>query len=90
MTLKNDLISFQKSTSPAIGGGRVHDSNLVKPTGETVQTIEGDLVINGAQFGSFDFTCNGSAYFSSSVESVLGGSINLGNNNGYIRSLRWW
>ena len=54
MTLANDLITFHKTTSPAIGGGGVDDTNLVKYTGETLQTIEGDLVIGGgSQFGSF-------------------------------------
>ena len=29
MTLENDLITFHKTTSPAIGGGGVDDTNLV-------------------------------------------------------------
>ena len=88
MTLANDLITFHKTTSPAIGGGGVDDTTLVKYTGETLQTIEGDLVLGGgAQFGSFDLTVNGSAYFLSSIELVLGGTVVLGTGKGYIRSI---
>ena len=88
MILQNNLITFHKTTSPAIGGGGVDDTNLVKYTGETLQTIDGDVVIGGgAQFSNYDFTVNGSAYFNSIVELALGGSLNLGNNKGYIRSL---
>ena len=88
MTLENDLITFHKATSPAIGGGGVDDTNLVKYTGETLQTIEGDLVIGGgSQSGSFDLTVNGTAYFSQSIELNLGVNINLGSNKGYIRSI---
>ena len=88
MTLANDLITFHKTTSPAIGGGGVDDTTLVKYTGETLQTIEGDLVLGGgAQFGSFDLTVNGSAYFISSIELVLGGTVVLGTGKGYIRSI---
>ena len=89
MTLQNNLITFHKPTSPEIGaGGGVDDTNLVKYTGETLQTIEGDLVIGGgSQFGSYDLTVNGTAYFSQSIELNLGVNINLGNNKGYIRSL---
>ena len=87
MTLANDLITFHKTTSPAIGGG-VDDTNLVKYTGEALQTIEGDIVIGGgAQFGSFDLTVNGSSYFLSSIELVLGGTVVLGTGKGYIRSI---
>ena len=87
MTLANDLITFHKTTSPAIGGGGVDDTNLVKYTGETLQTIEGDIVIGGgAQFGSFDLTVNGTSYFLSGMELVLGGSIALGTGKGYILS----
>jgi hypothetical protein len=89
MTLQNNLITFHKPTSPEIGaGGGVDDTNLVKYTGETLQTIEGDLVIGGgSQFGSYDLTVNGTTYFSQSIELNLGVNINLGNNKGYIRSL---
>ena len=89
MTLQNSLITFHKPTSPEIGaGGGVDDSNLVKYTGETLQTIEGDLVLGGgSQFGSFDVTFNGTAYFSQSIELNLGVNINLGSNKGYIRSI---
>ena len=88
MTLENDLITFHKATSPSIGGGGVDDTNLVKYTGETLQTIEGDLVIGGgSQSGSFDLTVNGTAYFSQSIELNLGVNINLGSNKGYIRSI---
>ena len=88
MTLANDLITFHKTTSPAIGGGGVDDTNLVKYTGETLQTIEGDLVIGGgAQFGSFDLTVNGTSYFLSGIELVLGGTVVLGTGKGYIRSI---
>ena len=88
MTLANDIIIFHKTTSPAIGGGGVDDTNLVKYTGETLQTIEGDLVIGGgAQFGSFDLTVNGTSYFLSGIELVLGGTVVLGTGKGYIRSI---
>ena len=89
MTLQNNLITFHKPTSPEIGaGGGVDDSNLVKYTGEALQTIEGDVVIGGgSQFSNYDFTVNGSSYFSSILELALGGALNLGNNKGYIRSL---
>ena len=60
MTLPNHFITFNKPTSPEIGaGGGVDDTNLVKHTGETLQTIEGDLVIGGgSQFGRYDLTVN--------------------------------
>ena len=88
MTLANDLITFHKTTSPAIGGGGVDDTNLVKYTGETLQTIEGNLVVGGgAQFGSFDLTVNGTSYFLSGIELVLGGTVVLGTGKGYICSI---
>ena len=88
MTLANDLITFHKTTSPAIGGGGVDDTNLVKYTGETLQTIEGDLVIGGgAQFSTYDLTVNGATYFNATIEFPLGGAINLGTGKGYIRSI---
>ena len=89
MTLQDNLITFHTPTSPEIGGGGgVDDSNLVKYTGEALQVIEGDLVIGGgSQFGSYDLSVSGSAYFSQSIELNLGVSINLGSNKGYIRSI---
>jgi hypothetical protein len=49
---------------------------------------EGDLVLcGGVQFGSFDLTVNGSAYYNSTIEFPLGGSIVLGTGKGYIRSI---
>ena len=88
MTLANDLITFHKTTSPAIGGGGVDDTNLVKYTGEALQTIEGDLVIGGgSQFSTYDSTVNGVSYFNASIEFPLGGSIVLGTGKGYIRSI---
>ena len=88
MTLQNNLITFHKPTSPDIGGGGVDDTNLVKYTGQALQTIEGDLVIGGgAQFGSFDLTVNGTSYFLSGIELVLGGTVVLGTGKGYIRSI---
>ena len=88
MTLHNNLIAFHKPTSSDIGGVGVDDTNLVKYTGETLQTKEGDVVIGGdSQFGSFDLTVNGTTYVSSSIELNLGGSIVLGCNKGYIRSI---
>ena len=88
MTLANDLITFHKTTSPAIGGGGVDDTNLVKYTGETLQTIEGDLVIGGgAQFSTYDLTVNGATYFNATIEFPLGGAINLGTGKGCIRSI---
>ena len=38
-------------------------------------------------FGSFDLAVNGSAYFLSSIELVLGGTVVLGTGKGYIRSI---
>ena len=88
MTLANDLITFHKTTSPAIGGGGFDDTNLVKYTGETLQTIEGDLVIGGgSQFSTYDLTVNGATYFNATIEFPLGGAINLGTGKGYIRSI---
>ena len=88
MTLQNNLITFHKPTSPDIGGGGVDDTNLVKYTGQAVQTIEGDLVIGGgAQFGSFDLTVNGTSYFLSGIELVLGGTVVLGTGKDYICSI---
>ena len=88
MTLANDLITFHKTTSPAIGGGGVDDTNLVKYTGETLQTIEGDLVIGGgSQFSTYDLTVNGATYFNATIEFPLGGAINLGTGKGYLRSI---
>ena len=88
MTLQNNLITFHKPTSPDIGGGGVDDTNLVKYTGQAVQTIEGDLVIGGgAQFSTYDLTVNGTSYILSGIELVLGGSIALGSGKGYIRSI---
>ena len=88
MTLQNNSITFHKPTSPDIGGGGVDDTNLVKSTGETVQTIEGDLVLGGGvQYGSFDLTVNGTSYFLSGIELVLGGTVVLGTGKGYIRSI---
>ena len=88
MTLQNNLITFHKPTSPDIGGGGVDDTNLVKYTGQAVQTIEGDLVIGGgAQFSTYDSTVNGVTYFNATIEFPLGGAINLGTGKGYIRSI---
>ena len=88
MTLQNNLITFHKPTSPDIGGGGVDDTNLVKYTGETIQTIEGDLVIGGgSQFGSFDLTLNGTSYLGGSIELPFGGAITLGTGKGFICSL---
>ena len=75
MTLQNNLITFHKPTSPDIGGGGVDDTNLVKYTGQAVQTIEGDLVIGGgAQFSTYDLTVNGVSYFNATIEFPLGGA----------------
>ena len=88
MTLQNNLITFHKPTSPDIGGGGVDDTNLVKYTGQAVQTIEGDLVIGGgSQFSTYDLTVNGVTYFNATIEFPLGGAINLGTGKGYIRSI---
>ena len=88
MTLQNNLITFHKPTSPDIGGGGVDDTNLVKYTGQAVQTIEGDLVIGGgSQFSTYDLTANGVTYFNATIEFPLGGAINLGTGKGYIRSI---
>ena len=85
ITLTDGQIQFNQPTNLATGGDT---SNCVKYTGETLQTIEGDIVIGGgAQFGSFDLTVNGTSYFLSGIELVLGGSIALGTGKGYIRSI---
>ena len=85
ITLTDGQIQFNQPTNLATGGDT---SNCVKYTGETLQTIEGDVVIGGgAQFGSFDLTVNGTSYFLSGMELVLGGSIALGTGKGYIRSI---
>ena len=85
ITLTDGQIQFNQPTNLATGGDT---SNCVKYTGETLQTIEGDVVIGGgAQFGSFDLTVNGTSYFLSGIELVLGGSIALGTGKGYIRSI---
>ena len=85
ITLTDGQIQFNQPTNLATGGDT---SNCVKCTGETLQTIEGDLVIGaGAQFGSFNLTVNGSAYFLSGIELVLGGTVVLGTGKGYIRSI---
>ena len=88
MTLQNILITFHKPISPDIRGGGVDNTNLVKYSGQALQTIEGDLVIDGGvQFGSFDPTVNGTSYFLSGIELVLGGTVVLGIGKGYIRSI---
>ena len=88
MTLQNNLITFHKPTSPDIGGGGVDDTNLVKYTGQALQTIEGDLVIGGgSQFSTYDLTVNGISYFNAAIEFPLGGAINLATGKGYIRSI---
>ena len=88
MTLQSNLITFHKPTSPDIGGGGVDDTNLVKYTGQALQTIEGDLVIGGgSQFSTYDLTVNGISYFNAVIEFPLGGAINLGTGKGYIRSI---
>ena len=56
MTLQNNLITFHRPTSPDIGGGGVDDTNLVKYTGETLQTIEGDVVGTRRIDGRVPFT----------------------------------
>ena len=85
ITLTDGQIQFNQPTNLATGGDT---SNCVKYTGETLQTVEGDLVIGGgAQFGSFDLTVNGVSYFSSTIELSFGGSIVLGTGKGYIRSV---
>ena len=85
ITLTDRQIQFNQPTNLATGGDT---SNCVKYTGETLQTIESDLVIGGgAQFGNFDLTVNGISYFLSGIELVLGGSIALGTGKGYIRSI---
>ena len=85
ITLTDGQIQFNQPTNLATGGDT---SNCVKYTGETLQTIEGDLVIGGgAQFGSFDLTVNGTSYCLSGIELVLGGTVVLGTGKGYIRSI---
>ena len=85
ITLTDGQIQFNQPTNLATGGDT---SNCVKYTGETLQTVEGDLVIGGgAQFSSYDSTVNGVTYFNATIEFPLGGAINLGTGKGYIRSI---
>ena len=85
ITLTDGQIQFNQPTNLATGGDT---SNCVKYTGETLQTIEGDLVIGGgSQFSTYDLTVNGVAYFNATIEFPLGGAINLGTGKGYIRSI---
>ena len=85
ITLTDGQIQFNQPTNLATGGDT---SNCVKYTGETLQTIDGDVVIGGgAQFGSFDLTVNGTTYFSSTVELPFGGAINLGTGKGFLPSV---
>ena len=85
ITLTDGQIQFNQPTNLATGGDT---SNCVKYTGETLQTIEGDLVIGGgSQFSTYDLTVNGVTYFNATIEFPLGGAINLGTGKGYIRSI---
>ena len=85
ITLTDGQIQFNQPTNLAIGGDT---SNCVKYTGETLQTIEGDVVIGGgSQFSTYDLTVNGVSYFNASIEFPLGGSIVLGTGKGYLRSI---
>ena len=85
ITLADGQIQFNQPTNLATGGDT---SNCVKYTGETLQTIEGDLVLGGgSQFSTYDLTVNGISYFNAAIEFPLGGAINLGTGKGYIRSI---
>ena len=85
ITLTDGQIQFNQPTNLATGGDT---SNCVKYTGETLQTIEGDVVIGGgSQFSTYDLTVNGVSYFNATIEFPLGGAINLGTGKGYIRSI---
>ena len=85
ITLTDGQIQFNQPTNLATGGDT---SNCVKYTGETLQTIEGDLVIGGgSQFSTYDLTVNGVTYFNATIEFPLGGAINLGTGKGYIHSI---
>ena len=82
ITLADGQIQFNQPTNLATGGDI---SSCVKYTGETVQTIEGDLVVGGgSQFSTYD---NGVTYFNATIEFPLGGAINLGTGKGYIRPI---
>ena len=85
ITLTDGQIQFNQPTNLATGGDT---SNCVKYTGETLQTIEGDVVIGGGtQFSTYDLTVNGISYFNAAIEFPLGGAINLGTGKGYLRSI---
>ena len=85
ITLTDGQVQFNQPTNLATGGDT---SNCVKYTGETLQTIEGDVVIGGgSQFSTYDLTVNGVSYFNATIEFPLGGAINLGTGKGYIRSI---
>ena len=84
ITLTDGQIQFNQPTNLATGGDT---SNCVKYTGETLQTIEDDVVIGGGtQFSTYDLTVNGISYFNAAIEFPLGGAVNLGTGKGYIRS----
>ena len=62
MTLKNNIVEFNKPTNLALGGDT---SNCVKYTGETEQVIDGAVVVGGGSRNGTDIlTVNGGAVFS--------------------------
>ena len=62
MTIKNDVIEFNKPTNLALGGDT---SNCVKYTGETLQTVDGAVVVGGGvQNGTDTLSVNGTTYIS--------------------------
>ena len=56
MTLKNNIIEFNKPTNLALGGDT---SNCVKLTGETDQRIDGTVSVNGDTITGYELTVNG-------------------------------
>ena len=62
MSLQNNLTTFHKPTSPAIGG-TIDDSNYVKKTGETSQLIVSETYFQGTSVQSFRFSLGGPQQF---------------------------
>ena len=78
MTLQNNLITFHKPTSL----GTIDDTNYVKKTGETLQIVDGAVVVGGGvQNGTDTLTVNGTAYVSGNA--TVNGNFYI-TPNGYM------
>ena len=67
MTLKNNIIEFNKPTNLDLSGDT---SSCVKLTGETDQQVARTVAINGAKNGSNVLSVNGASYVSNNLECV--------------------